>query len=152
MKFNIFFIIHLGLCLLVCSRLNNFFSFLAAITIAGDRATNLDLWLVHMATSSDGSFSRHTYCNTGPQFMRSYAKDWHPYCTVGFQQGTQGSLDICASALTTAPGSLRRKDFRRATPTILKGLALLHLKHWYHVPQWNSNPGLKMNKSLVDLE
>jgi hypothetical protein len=36
-------------------RLSNLFSYLAAITITGDRAVNLDLCLALMAFSSEGS-------------------------------------------------------------------------------------------------
>jgi hypothetical protein len=50
-------------------------SYLAAVTIAGDRAANLDLCLVLTAFSSEGSFTCHTYCDTGPLFLRSYPKD-----------------------------------------------------------------------------
>jgi hypothetical protein len=43
-----------------------FFSYLAAVTIAGDRAANLDLCLAFMAFSSEGSFTSHTYYDTRP--------------------------------------------------------------------------------------
>jgi hypothetical protein len=56
-----------------------------------------------MAFSGEGSFSCHTYCDTGPRFIRSYPKDRYPSPTVGLEPGTQGSPDLCASALTTAP-------------------------------------------------
>jgi hypothetical protein len=49
-----------------------FFSYLAAVTIAGDMAANLDLCLALTAFSSEGSFMCHTYCDTGPPFLRSY--------------------------------------------------------------------------------
>jgi hypothetical protein len=48
-----------------------FFSYLATVTIAGDRAANLDLCLALTAFSSEGSFTCHTYCDTGPPFLRS---------------------------------------------------------------------------------
>jgi hypothetical protein len=61
------------ICLFVCFEPHEqFFSYLAAITIAGDRAANLDLCL---ALSSEGSFTCHTYCDTGPPFLWSYPKD-----------------------------------------------------------------------------
>jgi hypothetical protein len=88
-------------CLFVYSRLSNF-------QLSGGchhyrwRGYNLDLWLALMVFSSEGSFSCHTYCDTGPRFIRSHSKDRHPRPTVGFEPGTQGSLDLCASALTTA--------------------------------------------------
>jgi hypothetical protein len=52
-----------------------FFSYLATVTIAGDRAANLDLCLALMAFSSEGSFTCHTHCDTRPPFLRSYPKD-----------------------------------------------------------------------------
>jgi hypothetical protein len=52
-----------------------FFSYLATVTIAGDRTANLDLCLALTAFSSEGSFTCHTYCETGPPFLRSYPKD-----------------------------------------------------------------------------
>jgi hypothetical protein len=45
------------------------------LSIAGDRAANLDLCLALTAFSSEGSFTCHTYCDTGPPFLRSYPKD-----------------------------------------------------------------------------
>jgi hypothetical protein len=60
----------------VCFELHEqFFSYLATVTISGDRATNLDLWLALTAFSSEGSFTCHTYCDTGTPFLRSYPKD-----------------------------------------------------------------------------
>jgi hypothetical protein len=48
---------------------------MAAVTIAGDRAANLDLCLAFTISSSEGSFTCHTYCDTGPPFLKSYPKD-----------------------------------------------------------------------------
>jgi hypothetical protein len=63
-------------CLFVCFESHEqFFSYLAILTIAGDRAANLDLCLALTAFSSEGSFTCHTYCDTGPPFLRSYPKD-----------------------------------------------------------------------------
>jgi hypothetical protein len=63
-------------CLFVCFESHEqFFSYLATVTIAGDRAANLDLCLALTAFSSEGSFTCHTYCDTGPPFLRSYLKD-----------------------------------------------------------------------------
>jgi hypothetical protein len=56
-----------------------------------------------MAFSSEGSLTCHTYCDKRPRSIRSHPKVWHPRPTVGFKSGTQGSPDLCASALTTAP-------------------------------------------------
>jgi hypothetical protein len=52
-----------------------FFSYLTSITMAGDRASNLDLCLALAAFSSKGSFTCHTYYETGPLSLRSYRKD-----------------------------------------------------------------------------
>jgi hypothetical protein len=46
--------------------------------------------------SREGSLSCHTYCDTGPRFIRSYPKDRHPRPTVGFEPPMQGSSDRCA--------------------------------------------------------
>jgi hypothetical protein len=46
-----------------------FFSYLATVTITGDRAANLDLCLALTTFSSEGSFTCHTYCDTGPLFL-----------------------------------------------------------------------------------
>jgi hypothetical protein len=42
-----------------------FFSYLATVIITGDRVANLDLCLALTAFSSEGSFTCHTYCDTG---------------------------------------------------------------------------------------
>jgi hypothetical protein len=65
-------------CLFVCLESHEqFFSYLATVTIAGNthRAANLDLCLALTAFSSEGSFTCHIYCDTGPPFLRSYPKD-----------------------------------------------------------------------------
>jgi hypothetical protein len=46
--------------------------------------------------STEGSLSCHTFCDTGPRFIRSHPKDQHPRPTVGFEPLTQGSSDLCA--------------------------------------------------------
>jgi hypothetical protein len=46
--------------------------------------------------SREGSLSCHTYCDTGPRFIRSHPKDRHPRLTMGFEPPTQGSSDLCA--------------------------------------------------------
>jgi hypothetical protein len=52
-----------------------FFSYLATVTITRDTAANLDLCLALTALSSEGSFACHNYCDMGPPFLRSYQKD-----------------------------------------------------------------------------
>jgi hypothetical protein len=51
-----------------------FFSYLAAVTITGDGAANLDLCLALTAFSSVVCFTCHTSCDTGT-LLRSYTKD-----------------------------------------------------------------------------
>jgi hypothetical protein len=68
---NIWFV-----CLFVCFESHEqFFSYLATVTITDDGAANLVLCLALTAFSSEGSFTCHTYCDTGPPFLRSYPKD-----------------------------------------------------------------------------
>jgi hypothetical protein len=63
-------------CLFICFESHEqFFSYLATVTIAGDRAANLDLCLALTAFSSEGSFMCNTYCDKGTSFLRSYPKD-----------------------------------------------------------------------------
>jgi hypothetical protein len=64
-------------CLFVCFESHEqFFSYLATVTITGDGAANSDLICIALtAISSEGSFTCHTYCDTGPPFLRSYPKD-----------------------------------------------------------------------------
>jgi hypothetical protein len=76
-------------CLFVClSRTSNCFSYLATFTITDDRAANLNLCSALTAFSSEGSFTCHTYCDTGPPFIRSwwlYVRDfggYHSHLTV----------------------------------------------------------------------
>jgi hypothetical protein len=47
-----------------------FFCYLAVVTITGNRAANLDLCLAFTAFSSEGSFTCHAYCDTKPPFLR----------------------------------------------------------------------------------
>jgi hypothetical protein len=52
-------------CLFVCFESHEqLFSYLVTVTIAGDRAANLDLCLALTPFSSEGSFTCHTYCDT----------------------------------------------------------------------------------------
>jgi hypothetical protein len=59
----------LQLCLFVLSCTSNF----SAIWRLSP--SNLDLCLALTAFSSKDSFTRHTYCDMGPPFLRSYPKD-----------------------------------------------------------------------------
>jgi hypothetical protein len=51
------------------------FSYPAAFTITGDRATNLDQCLAFIAFSSWGSFTCYICCDTGSEFLRSHPKN-----------------------------------------------------------------------------
>jgi hypothetical protein len=61
----------------VFETLEQFFNYLVTISITGERAANLDLKVCLALTSfsSEGSFTCHTYCDTGPPFLRPYPKD-----------------------------------------------------------------------------
>jgi hypothetical protein len=63
-----------------------FFSYLATVTITGDGTANLDLCLALPAFSSEGSFKCHTYCDTGPPFPWSYLKDPWFYLLLAKEQ------------------------------------------------------------------
>jgi hypothetical protein len=63
-------------CLFACfDPHKQFFSYLAVVNIASDRAANLDLCLALTPFNSEGFFACYTYCDTGPPFLRSYPKD-----------------------------------------------------------------------------
>jgi hypothetical protein len=53
-------------CLFVYDPHEQVFNKLAAVTITGDITSNLDLCVELMGFSSEGSFTFHNYCNTGP--------------------------------------------------------------------------------------
>jgi hypothetical protein len=64
--------------LFVCfESYEQFFSYLAFVTITGDRAVNLDLCLAPTAFSSEGPFMCHTYCDTGPLFFLGHIQKTH---------------------------------------------------------------------------
>jgi hypothetical protein len=86
----------LFVCLLVYSRTSNFSAIwrLSPLPVSG-------LQILPYARRSgplsrEGSLSCHTYCDTGPQFIRSHRKDRHLHPTVGFEPPTQRSSDHCA--------------------------------------------------------
>jgi hypothetical protein len=47
------------------------FSYLAVVTIIGDRAANLDLCVALLAFSSKGSSTCLTCCDTAPPFLKT---------------------------------------------------------------------------------
>ena len=50
------------------------FSYLTTVTITGDRAADLDLCLALTAFSSEGTFTCHNYCDTGPPFLKGHIR------------------------------------------------------------------------------
>jgi hypothetical protein len=105
----------LMVCLFVCFESHEqFFSYLATVTIAGDRAANLDLCLVLTAFSSEDSFTCHTYCDTGPPFLRSYPKDpWFYLLNVVLLAKEQSLPILNALGLTwPARAGLQLKTYR----------------------------------------
>jgi hypothetical protein len=80
----------LFVCLFVYSRLSNF-QLSSGCHHYRWQGCKLDLCLALVDFSNEGSFSCHTYCDIGPQFIRSHQKDRHPRPTEGFEPGTQGS-------------------------------------------------------------
>jgi hypothetical protein len=86
---------HLFVCLFDCLESHKqFFSYLATVTITGDGAANLDLCLALTTFSSKGSFTCHTYCDTGPLFLRSYPKDLWFYLLNAVLLAKEQSLSI----------------------------------------------------------
>jgi hypothetical protein len=81
--------------LLVCLKpCEQFLSYVAAVTISGDNAANLDLCLALVAFNSDplkGTFTFHTFCDMECRFIRSHPKDQHLRPTVGFVPAKQRS-------------------------------------------------------------
>jgi hypothetical protein len=53
-------------CLFVFESDEQFFSYLMLVTFTGDKTANLDLCLALITFSCEGSFTCHTYCDTGP--------------------------------------------------------------------------------------
>jgi hypothetical protein len=87
--------VYLLLILFVCFESHEqFFSYLATVTIAGDRAAYFDLCLALTAFSSEGSFTCHAYCDTGPPFLRSYPKDQWFYLLNAVLLAKEQSLPI----------------------------------------------------------
>jgi hypothetical protein len=101
-------------CLIECFKPHeHFFSYLAVVTISGDRAANLDLCLAFTAFSSEGFLTCHTYCDTGTSYLRSYPKDpWFSLLNVMLLAKEQ-SLPILTSKRLDVAGVVKRNDSRR---------------------------------------
>jgi hypothetical protein len=84
-----------------------FFSYLATVTITGDGAGNLDLCLALAAFSSEGSFTCHTDCYTGPRFLRSYPKVPWFYLLNAVLFAKKQSLPILSVLGLTRPARVR---------------------------------------------
>jgi hypothetical protein len=85
-------------CLFIAAKA--VFNYLVIVTITGDRASSLGLCIALTSFRGEDSFTSHTYCDTGPRFIRSHPKDRHPRRTLGFELVTQGSADLCTAART----------------------------------------------------
>jgi hypothetical protein len=82
--------------LFVCLKPHEqFFTYLVAVTVAGDRAANLGLCSALRAFEQGGIFIM-PHLLRQPRFIRSHLKDRHPRPTVKFEPPTHGSLDLCA--------------------------------------------------------
>jgi hypothetical protein len=99
-----------------------FFSYLTAVTITLERASNLDICLAFAAFNSEGSLMCHTYYDTG-LWYNTVQKTSSKHPLVGFKPVTQGSSDLCAAALTTAPWHLRglqnKENLEKLQPIML---------------------------------
>jgi hypothetical protein len=108
--FGLFFV-----CLFDCFESHEqFFSYLATVTITCDGAANLVLCLALTAFSSEGSFTCHTYCDTGPSFLRSYPKDPWFYLLNAVLLAKEQSLPILSVLGLTWPAraGLKLTTFR----------------------------------------
>jgi hypothetical protein len=98
-----------------------FFSYLATVIITGDKAANLDLCLALTAYSSEGSFSCHTYCDTGPPFLRSYQKDpWFSLLNAVLLAKEQSLLILNVFDAAGSSGA-RTHDLRFAKRIMVEG-------------------------------
>jgi hypothetical protein len=120
---------HSLICLFVCFESHEqFFSYLATVTITGDGAENLDLCLARTAFSSEGSFTCHTYCDTGPPFLRSYSKDPLFYLLNGVLLVKEQSLPILNVLGLTRPA---QAGFELTTYRLLSESTTTRLRHLY---------------------
>jgi hypothetical protein len=125
----------ISVCLFVYSRLSNF----SAIR----RLSPLPVTVLQIQTYASHSwllgvrvlFRANTDCDTGPRFIRSHPKDRHPHHTVGFEPGTQGSSDLCASALTTV-------HLDQSTKTFKNKYYELHTNNYISAVPLYLNPGV----------
>jgi hypothetical protein len=118
----------------ICFESNKqFFIYLATVTITDDRAAKLDLCtaLTVFTCSSNGSFTCHTYCNTGPLFLRSYPKDPWFYLPNTVLMAEEQFLPILNILGLTWPvhAGLELTTFRllsESTPTRLRSRYIIH--------------------------
>jgi hypothetical protein len=87
---------YIGLVWFVCFFVLQFFSYLAVVTITGDRAANFSLCSALRAFEQGGIFIVPHLLRHGTSVYRSHPKDRHLRPTVGFAPPTQGSSDHCA--------------------------------------------------------
>jgi hypothetical protein len=97
------------------------FSYLAAVAISSDKAENLDVCLVLMAFRSESSFTCHTYCDTGPPFLRSpeYSTLGEGAITTYFNVLGLTRLAWARFELTTS-WMLSESDTTRLSPEVVK--------------------------------
>jgi hypothetical protein len=85
----------LFVCLFVYSHTSNFSAIrrLSPLPVTG---LQILAYAWHSGPSSrERSLPCHTYCDTGPQFIRFHPKDRHLRTTVVFEPSTQESSDFC---------------------------------------------------------
>jgi hypothetical protein len=123
-------------CLFVCFESHEqFFNYLATVTITGDGAANLDLCLALTAFSSEGSFTCHTYCNMGPPFLRSYPKDPWFYLLNAVLLAKEQSLPILNVLGLTQPAraGLELTTFRLLSESTTTRLRQpVNMVWWWH--------------------
>jgi hypothetical protein len=136
-----YIVMYIVFCLLYFE--SQFFSYLATVTITGDRAGNLDLCLVLTAFSSEGSFTCHTYCDTGPPFLRSYPKDPWFYLLNAVLLAKEQSLPILNVLCVTRPAraGLELTTYRllsESTTTRLRQPVYCKLRYHELTMSWNN--------------
>jgi hypothetical protein len=119
-------------CLFVCFESHEqFFSCLATVTTTGDRAANLDLCLALMVFSSKG----HTYCDSGPPFLKSYPKDpWFSLLNAVLLANEQSLPILNVLGLTwPARAGLELTTYRFLSESITTRLRQVQMSHivWY---------------------
>jgi hypothetical protein len=121
-----------NVCFVYFESHEQFFSYLATVTIAGE-AANLDLCLALTAFSSEGSFTCHTHCDTGPPFLRSYPKDPWFYLLNAVLLAKEQSLPILYVLGLTRPAraGLELPTFRLLSESTATRLRQMGNDEWF---------------------